>query len=276
VPYITSGDIKIYYEEKGAGPPLLFLHGFSLDHRMWRDQVDYFSDKYSVITYDARGHGQSDAPESGYSRENRVDDLLALIDALKLQQFHLVGLSMGGGDALRFALDYQERLKTLTLAGSTASGWKAAVQMRDFPFDEEAKEAHLSPADLIKKKGIDQIKRQWIDMTLAGYDKRNQGLKQPLAEMMQTFSGKPWTDPDAGNYEKRDDIRLAAKIRIPTFIIVGQRDIVFRPLAAKLSEIILDADLEIVKDAGHMVNLEAPELFNNFLEKFLLENESKK
>ncbi len=276
MPYINSGDIRIYYEEKGAGEPLVFLHGFSLDRRMWRGQIDYFSKKYRVITPDARGHGQSDAPDSGYSRENRVSDLLALADKLKLERFHLIGLSMGGGDALRFAIDFQERLKTLTLAGSTAAGWKPTVQFRNFPLDEKGRFGQLRTGDLARQKGIDEVKRQWIDVTMANYEKRNPELKKFLTEIMLDFSGKPWTDPKAGKYEKRDDVRLAARIRIPTLIIVGQRDIEYRPLAVKLNEIILDSRLEIIKNAGHMVNLEAPEIFNKHLEDFLLENESKK
>ncbi len=276
MPYINSGDIRIYYEEKGAGEPLVFLHGFSLDRRMWQGQIDYFSDRYQVITYDARGHGQSDAPDSGYSRENRVNDLLALADKLELERFHLVGLSMGGGDALRFAIDFQERLKTLTLASSTAEGWKSTVQFRNFPLDEKGKYDELSPAEFASQKGIDEVKRQWINVTMANYEKRNPELKKFLTEIMLGFSGKPWTDPMTGKYEKRDDMKLAARIRIPTLIIVGQRDIVYRPLAVKLNEIILDSRLKIVKNAGHMVNLEAPEIFNKYLKDFLLENEVKK
>jgi len=264
VPYIKSGEIKIYYEEQGVGTPLVFLHGFSLDRRMWQGQIDYFSDRYRIISYDARGHGKSDAPETNYSREDRVSDLLALVDNLKLDRFHLVGLSMGGGDALRFAIDYQDRLISLTLAGSTASGWKAPVHFRDI-FSEDK-----------NRENIENIKQRWIDSTLSNYEKRNPELKEILAEMMSDFSGKPWSDPKAGQYEKTDDIRLAAKIRIPTLLIAGQRDISFRPLAVKLSEIILDSRLEVVKEVGHMVNMEALDIFNKHLENFLLENEIKK
>ncbi len=253
--------------------PIIFLHGFSVDRRMWRGQVDYFSDNFRVIIYDARGHGKSDAPDSGYSRENRVDDLLALADELKLDRFHLVGLSMGGGDALSFAIDYHERLLSLMLAGSTASGWKSKVRFRNFPLDEKGRYGELSPGDLARQKGIDEVKRQWIEVTMANYKKQNPELKEVLTGIMLDFSGKPWLDPKAGKYQKRDDVRLAARIRIPVLIIVGQRDIVYRPLAIKLNEIILDSHLEIISGVGHMVNMEAPEVFNKLLEEFLFEND---
>lgn len=273
MPYITSGDIKIYYEEKGEGVPIVFLHGFSVDLRMWRGQIDYFFKKLRVITCDARGHGKSDAPETGYCRENRTRDLLAMADELKLDKFHLVGLSMGGGDALGFAIDYHERLLSLTLVGTAASGWIPKVQFRNFPLDEKGKYGELSPGDLARQKGIEEVKRQWIQVGTANYEKQNPELKEVLTEIMSGFSGKPWLDPMVGKYPKRDDLRLARKIRIPALIIVGQRDIMFRPLSELLHETILDSRLEIVPDAGHMVNMEAPEDFNQRLEKFLVEND---
>jgi pimeloyl-ACP methyl ester carboxylesterase len=241
---------------------------------MWRGQIDYFSKKkYRVIACDARGHGKSDAPDTGYSRSDRVQDLLNLVNVLNLGKFHLVGLSMGGGDALSFAIDYHERLLSLTLAGTAASGWKAKVQFRNFPLDENGKYGRLNPGDLARQKGIDEVKRQWIQVTMANYEKQYPELKEILTEIMSDFSGKPWLDRMVGKYPKRDDLNFAPKIRIPALIIVGQRDIIFRPLSIKLHEVILDSRLEIVKNTGHMVNMEAPDVFNQNLEKFLFEND---
>ena len=132
MPMIDFDKVSLYYESTGTGPPLVLLHGFTLDRRMWQRQVDYFSKKYRVIAYDSRGHGKSSCPESGYSREDRVSDLRNLTTGLKLKKFHLVGLSMGGATALGFALDYPESLLSLTLVDTAAGGYRPPKKYRDF------------------------------------------------------------------------------------------------------------------------------------------------
>jgi len=180
---------------------------------------------------------------------------------------------MGGGDALGFAIEHPTRLLSLTVAGTSASGWKPKVQFRNFPLDEKGKYGRLSPGDLAREKGIDEVKRQWVQVTMANYEKQNPELKDVLTEIMSDFSGKPWLDPMMGKYPRRDDFQNCLKIKTPTLIIAGQNDIIFRPLSVKLHEVILDSRLEIVKGAGHMVNMEAPDVFNQKLEKFLFEND---
>lgn len=261
MPYFNSGGVRLYYEARGNGAPIIFLHGFSLDHRMWSEQLAYFSSKYNVIALDARGHGLSDAPESGYSREERVADILNLMTELKLPKVHLVGLSMGGGDALAMAVDYQEKLLSLTLADTVAAGHKPKVRPRD-------------PNDIIAEKGVEKFKEIFIESSLSRYGKEMQNIKARLATMMKSFSGKPWTDPKKGKYPKRDDLKMAASVRIPTLLIAGKRDIAWLPLSQKLSEIILDSRLVVLSGAGHMSNMEAPEKFNVTLAGFLNDVES--
>ena len=122
MPIVQNGEIKIYYESSGSGQALVFLHGFTLDRRMWNEQVEYFSREYQAVAIDARGHGKSEAPLTGYSRDHRETDLLAVVDELSLEKFHLIGLSMGGATAVGFAIDHPQRLESLVLvsAGVTA------------------------------------------------------------------------------------------------------------------------------------------------------------
>ena len=84
---------KLYYEAAGTGEPLVFVHGFTLDARMWDDQWEGFSDRYRVVRYDVRGFGRSDLPSGLHGHHT---DLRAVIDHLGLVRPHLVGLSMGG------------------------------------------------------------------------------------------------------------------------------------------------------------------------------------
>ncbi|MEP0828262.1 MAG: alpha/beta hydrolase [bacterium] len=258
MPYFNSNNVRIFYEERGMGTPILFLHGFSLDHRMWSEQLAFFSSWYRAIALDARGHGQSDAPESDYAREDRVADVLNLMADLKLPQVHLVGLSMGGGDALAMAVDHQDKLLSLTLADTVASGYKPKVRPRE-------------PKEHIAEKDLEKFKEMFIESSLSRYGKEMQDIKNKLAIMMRAFSGKPWTDPKKGKYPKRDDLKMAASVRIPTLIIAGKRDIAWLPLSQKLSEIILDSRLVVLSGAGHMSNMEAPDRFNETLAAFIKE-----
>jgi len=259
---ISNNNIRIYYEKYGSGVPIIFLHGFSLDSRMWQPQIDRFSKNHTVIVFDARGHGKSDSPETGYSREDRTTDLRNLLDYLRFSKVHLVGFSMGGGDALSFAIDHQERLHSLTLVGSVASGWQPLQRLRDF-------------SRAAKESGVEEARQQYMDSVLSYYDRRHSQVRKIMENIIADFKGGPWLDPMRGRYEKRDDTALAAGIKVPTLIMVGQHDIFFRKLAGQLHETIKGARLEILQDAGHMLTLESPERFNSKLVQFLIEVRSR-
>ena len=256
MPMINFDKVSLYYESTGTGPPLVLLHGFTLDRRMWQRQVDYFSKKYRVIAYDSRGHGKSSCPESGYSREDRVSDLRNLTTGLKLKKFHLVGLSMGGATALGFALDYPKSLLSLTLVDTAAGGYRPPKKYRDF-------------REVAVSIGVDEAKRRWIRTTLFFYANRNPELKNELAEMMAGHCGQLWLDPKRGKYNDRDDVYLSSNIKLPTLIFVGEKDRYFIPLAKTLHNNITDSEIDIVPGVGHMSNMEAPVRFNFRLEQFL-------
>jgi len=258
MPSFQSGKVGLYYEETGKGIPVVFLHGFSLNSRMWKNQLEYFSKKYRVIAYDARGHGKSDSPSTGYSRDERAEDLLNLSKFLGLKEFHLVGFSMGGGDALCFAIEHQEYLLSLTLVSSVASGYTPTVKLNDY-------------TEVIREKGLAEAKRIYIESALSVYEKRGVKFRNELESMMNEFSGAIWVDPMMGKYPKRNDVNMAAKVRIPTLIIAGKNDISWMPLAKILNEKMLDSRLELFSGVGHMLNLEAPAKFNKLLEDFLKE-----
>ena len=254
--YFDSGNVRIYFETAGKGVPLVLLHGFSLDRRMWNRQADYFARDYTIIMPDARGHGLSGTPPTDYAREDRTRDIENLIDHLELGRFHLLGFSMGGGDALAYAIDHPERLLSLTLVGTVAAGWKPPKRFRDF-------------SDSAREKGIEETRRKYMESILSYYEKRQSHLKDEMSRMMLDFSGMPWLDPMKGKYKKRDDINLCRNVSVPTLLIVGQHDIFFRPLAEQLHKLIGNSRLEVIKNAGHMVNMEKGEDFNSIVGTFL-------
>src|SRR6478735_7260297 len=118
--HLTSDDnVKLYYEESGSGIPVVFVHEFAGDYRSWESQVRYFARGYRCITYNARGYPPSGVPaETGrYSQDRARDDIRAVLDALKIDKAHIVGLSMGGFATLHFGFTYPERARSLVIAG---------------------------------------------------------------------------------------------------------------------------------------------------------------
>ncbi|MCI0575581.1 MAG: alpha/beta fold hydrolase, partial [Chloroflexi bacterium] len=111
---------RLYYEVAGAGPPLVLIHGYTLDTRMWDDQFEAFAQHYQVIRYDLRGFGRSAMP-TGESYTHH-EDLKALLDHLGLARAHILGLSLGGGIAVNFALAYPEATQSLILVDTSVLG----------------------------------------------------------------------------------------------------------------------------------------------------------
>ena len=133
MPHASTNDIATFYEEAGQGPPVVLIHGHTLDLRLWDAQVPLLVDAgYRVVRYDVRGHGQSEAPVTGYTYQNYSLDLRDLLDRLKIDTpVHLVALSMGGGIALQFALDHPQRIASLVLVDSTVPGFDYSPEYAD-------------------------------------------------------------------------------------------------------------------------------------------------
>lgn len=152
IEYMTNGTLaynngQIYYEVTGSGDPIIFAHGFTLDHTMWKPQVEHFSKNCQVITYDARGFGESSLPNGLY---DHAADLHALLKHLNIKQAHLVGLSMGGRIATSFTIAYPEMVTSLTLMNAALDGYKSEV-------DWSVRAA---------EQGLDKAKENWLNHEL--------------------------------------------------------------------------------------------------------------
>ncbi len=258
MPFANLDDYKLYYKEYSPEKDevIVFLHGFTLDQRMWEAEARFFSKDYRVILLDMKGHGQSDTPQTNYSRAHRVEDIVRFLDALNLNKVHLVGLSYGGTTGLGIALKYPERLKSLTLVATSAAGYSAGPK--------------ISKIDKIfKEKGIETGKNRWIETALLWYKDDKKNIKQLMTTMMAEHSYIPWLDPNRGKYPREYDLEVAHKINLPILILVGEYDKIFLPLAEQLHEKIPKSELKIYDKIGHMVNLEAPDKFHQDLEEFI-------
>ena len=120
MPYATTDDrVKLWYEETGAGQPIVFVHEFAADHRSWEPQMRHFGQRYRCITFSARGYPPSDVPEKAesYSQNRATDDIASVMDHLKIDKAHVVGLSMGGFATLHFGFRHPQRALSLVVAG---------------------------------------------------------------------------------------------------------------------------------------------------------------
>lgn len=260
MPYTEVNGNRLYYEKSGEGTPLIFLHGFSLDHRQWQPQAGFFKGRYRVILPDALGHGRSDCPRTGYSRAHRVEDLAGMVDNLKIDRFHLVGLSMGGATAIGYALKNRERLISLTLASTGAAGYSVSKKFEKL--DEVARQT-----------SVESARRKWLDWSLAWYKDDREEIGRFLKVMMEDYTGAVWADPMRGRYPKENDLERIHRIEVPTVILAGELDKVFRELAEKIHRRIEGSLLKVYENAGHMLNLEEPDRFNRDLELFFREAE---
>ena len=276
MPYATATDgVKLYYEETGDGPPILFIHEFAGDWRAWEPQVSRFSRRRRCIVYSARGYPGSDVPEdeASYSQDIARTDALAVLDRLGIEKAHIVGLSMGGFATLHFGMEHADRALSLTVCGC---GYGAEPDTR-----EEFRALSLSVAENFETRGAADYAEEYVTvpgrLTFKQKDPRGwANFVTRLREHSDTGSALTQRGVQAsrpGLWDLQDKIRA---IPVPTMIVTGDDD--QRCLAPGLfmKDLIEDARLFVLPNTGHVLNLEEPELFNTVLGEFLSDVEAGK
>ena len=196
------------------GEALVFIHGFALDARMWDPQFEVFAQRFSVIRYDLRGFGRSSVPTAeGYSH---AEDLHALLCFLRVQQAHIVGLSLGGLHAVNFGLLYPEATKSLILAGSALDG---------FVFSSEFLEPFGDIEACAKRGDVRAANQLWLNHTLFAPARENPAVEHKFAEMVGDYSGWHWANKDPIRPSDPPAIICLRQIRAPTLVLVGARDL---------------------------------------------------
>jgi 3-oxoadipate enol-lactonase len=260
---------RMHYEDQGRGQAVVFLHGFTLDSRMWEDQRG-FAQKYRVVVPDMRFHGRSSAPEgSAFDLAEAAADVVALLDHLKIVRAHLVGLSMGGGHALETALRYPDRVQSLTLASSSIQGIHTPPEAM----------AHFSQGiDLYGKEGAAGFRRAWLADPLFAEASRKPELRARLEVMVASYNVdallrvmgkmKPPSPPT--------QLERLPQVKAPTLVMVGGLD---QPHMIQAGEEaatgIRGAKKIVYPEAGHLINMEQPAQFNRDLEAFLTSHASR-
>jgi pimeloyl-ACP methyl ester carboxylesterase len=269
MPHLTTDDgIKLYYEETGSGIPIVFVHEFAGDHRSWEPQVRYFSRRYRCITYNARGYPPSDVPkEAGrYSQDRARDDIRAVLDALKIDKAHIVGLSMGGFATLHFGFTYQDRARSLVIAGC---GYGAARDKREQFTNEAEASARAFETNGMEKQaeayGLGPTRVQFQNKDPRGWKEFLDQLKEHSTEgAAGTLRGVQARRPSL--YDLVDKMKT---ITAPALVMTGDEDWPCLEPGILMKQMIPTAALLVMPNAGHGINTEDPGAFNAHLADFL-------
>ncbi len=268
MPYAISNGVKLYYEEVGSGFPIVFVHEFGSDLREWEQQLRYFSREFRCIAFNARGYKPSDIPKesSDYGYEHSVNDIVNLMQYLKINNAHIIGLSMGAYASLIFGLRYPNMAKSLTVAGVGSGAMpndrKSFKEMANETANIFLNEGSAAAAKLIGKSGS---RVQLLKKDPRGWNEFMKHLSEHSAKgsalTMQQYQA---LRPSLIDFEQE-----FRKMDIPTLLAVGDEDELCLEINLYLKRQIKTSGLWIYPKTGHAINLEEPLEFNNIVYKFL-------
>ncbi len=259
MPTIQTENLQTYYEISGEGEALVFVHGLGSSSQDWKFQTEFFSKYFRTITYDVRGHGQSEKVKGPYSVPLFAKDLRELLDELAVEKAHIVGLSMGGWIAFQFAVDYPERVLSLTIVNSwadmrlkTLQDWKGYIQRAViFRLFSMRKIGEVLGTKLFIKPEQKGLLNDFVESW----------AKNHKPSYMASFqAGIGWSVED----------RLS-EITAPVLVIAADED--YTPISTKQAYVdkIPNARMAIIEDSRHAVSVERPDEFNRVLLDFLQE-----
>jgi pimeloyl-ACP methyl ester carboxylesterase len=258
---IRLANFTAAYEERGSGLPLLFIHGFPLNRQMWEPQIEVFSTLARVVAPDLRGHGESEALPGPYAMDSLADDCHALLEALGVQAPAVVGgLSMGGYVALAYYRRYPAQVAGLVLAATRAGA--------DTPEGRANRDKLVA---LAQEGGPQAVVAAMLPKMMAPQTyEQNPPLVDRVREMMEKTSLEGAIGALLGMKDRPDSTPMLTEIKVPALILHGSDDqLIPFPEAEAMHEAIPDSHLRLLPDAGHLLNLEQPALFNQALRSFL-------
>jgi pimeloyl-ACP methyl ester carboxylesterase len=265
---VTSDGLKLHTESTGRGDSILFVHEYAGDHRSWEPQVRRFSRSHRCITYAARGYPPSQVPADAgaYSQQGAVDDAIAVLDGLGVEEADVVGISMGGFAGLHLAMQHAARVRSLVIAG-TGYGAHPSEAPR---FRKECE----AIARLIQESGIESFARQYLSgpARVQFQNKDPRGWEQLVRQLgehavdgaVRTMRGVQRQRPSLYSLEA-----ALSGIAAPVLILAGDEDDGCLGTSLWLKRIIPRSGLAVLPKSGHTLNLEEPDLVNAFIADFL-------
>ncbi len=256
---LPAGNLAVY--DQGAGLPVVFVHGFPLDHRMWQAQVAPLAAHYRVLAPDLRGFGASSTATGAESMAEMADDLAQMLDELDVREpVVLCGLSMGGYVAWQFFRRHRALLRGLVLCDTRAAADSA-----------EAFQARGALAARVLAEGSAVLAPAMLDRLIGPETQRGQpGLVSALAAHMNAASPAGVAAALGAMARRPDASSWLPTIDVPTLVVVGADDVISpAPEMQKLAESIPGARLLVVPGAGHLSPWEQPAVVNAALLGFL-------
>lgn len=248
MPHLDRDGVQIYYENHGSGPPVLLSHGYGATSQMWADQAKALKDSYRIITWDMRGHGQSDSPEdpAAYSEAATIDDMAGILKACGEERAVIGGLSLGGFMSLAFNVKYPEMVRALLLF-DTGPGYR----------NNEARDGWNARAEKtatrLLERGLDALGK--TSEVKVSTHRSPQGLANAARGMLA-----------------QSDARIIDSlpgIEVPALVLVGADDENFIGPTNYMAKKIANTTKVVIPDAGHAANLDQPEAFNKAFSDFL-------
>jgi pimeloyl-ACP methyl ester carboxylesterase len=238
----------------------VLIHGGQMDCRMWDDQFNTLAESFHVIRYDVRGYGGSFQPDLLYSD---ADDLAGLLDYLKVKQAHIVGLSLGGRIAIDFAVGHPARVSSLVLAGPGLSGYEPP----------NAVETDLRMWELIKAArddGPEKVSELWLKDPFMAPAMEQPRIVPQLRKLARENAHCWLQNPVLQRSPKPLAATRLGEIKVATLLLIGDRDVPqSKATIETLEKGIGGAKKVVIKNAGHMVNMEQPAEFNEAVLTFL-------
>lgn len=245
---LNRNGVNLHYVDEGSGPAVLLTHGFAASSQMWQGQIEAFRDRYRVIAWDMRGHGQTDSPEDAadYSEPATIADITAILDACGVERAVIGGLSLGGYMSLAFNLAHPERTRALMLF-DTGPGYNNPVGREGW------NEFAIRRAEAFETQGLASL----------GDSAEVRAAQHRSAEGLAMAARGMLTQRDASV------IQSLRSIDKPTLVLTGANDQNFLAAHGYMSEQIPGAMSVLVDDAGHAANIDNPTDFNAAVETFL-------
>jgi 3-oxoadipate enol-lactonase len=264
--FATINGAQIRYEEAGSGEPIVLLHAGIADSRMWDDAFAAFAAAYRVVRYDLRGFGESSMPPGPFTMR---DDLRALLDHLGIARAHLIGVSMGGGIALDFAIDHPEMVAKLVLVASAIGGRGPSEALRE-RWREMGAAADRGDWDLVNELEL----RLWVDGTGRTPDQVDPTVRERVREMNAAVIANEARETGAKPANPLDPpaIGRLGEVAAPTLVVVGALDVPHIVEGADLLAAgIPGARKVVLPGCAHLPPMEAPAEFNRLVLDFLRE-----
>jgi 3-oxoadipate enol-lactonase len=253
--------IKLGYEVEGSGPVVVLLHAFPLNRAMWGPQVAALRDRFTVVTPDFRGFGESEAPAGPLTMDDYAQDVLGLLDKLGHRRVILGGCSMGGYVLFRVAARAPDRIAGLLIADSRAE-----------PDNEEGRQRRMATIERIEREGpagfVEEFAANLVGPTTK---KERPGVPAAVRQIIGSPGAAGLTAALAAMAGRPDSRPLLGSLNVPALIVVGEEDTLTPPSASEaMAKAMPKATLSIIPQAGHLANLETPEAVNRAAREFLL------